>query len=76
MRDLGIYRVRELPDGSWEWIYFGRSHRGDSFLFSDRFGYDMYAYFMGEEWNVELRAERGSVEHARRVFQDAAMEFS
>ncbi len=48
-QDLGMYRVSERPDGSWEWTYFGRSHRGDRFLFSDRFGKDMHAYFIGEE---------------------------
>lgn len=52
-RDLNL-RVKELPDGSWEWIYYGDSHRGRRFHFSDRFARDMHTYFTGEEWLVYL----------------------
>jgi hypothetical protein len=52
--DLGMHGVKELPDGSWEWIYRGRSNKGDRYNLSDRFMKSMHAYFMGEEWRVAL----------------------
>jgi hypothetical protein len=59
-QELGMHIVREQPDGSWEWIYYGRWSHGERFHVSDRFLRDLYAYFSGEEWKVTL-AKHGQI---------------